>query len=894
MSHDNPSQDRAQATEAETLVAHGSAEPAEAPSRHGRFLPGTQFGKRYRIVSLLGKGGMGEVYRADDLQLGQAVALKLLPKDQTHDPAAIARLRSEVRIARRISHPNVCRVHDIGEVDGQYFLSMEHVDGEDLASVLRRMGRPSPQKAIQIACQLCRGLAAAHDNGVLHRDLKPANIMIDGRGRVRITDFGLAEFAEEIRRPQALTGTPAYMAPEQLAGKGVSRRSDIYALGLVLYEVLTGEHAFEARSLDALRKLHDSNPVDALAARLADVDPAVARVILRCLAEDPAHRPSSAPAVAAALPSGDPVADALAAGETPSPEMIAAADGRGRLPRRTAVVLLAATLLACVGFALLNSHTALFRLARLDLPPAALADRARGVLANAGYTETPGDVDYGFRVNHPYLNHLLAGRQADRWRQLSSNRPAVYQFRYRRSPRPMIPSNSPAQITWTDPPQVSPGMARVLLDSSGRLALLEVVPPPPADTASATSRPVDFGPMFASAGLHPADFREDQPKAMWDPLTPTDTRRAWTGKYPGPSGRAVRVEAAACRGRGVYFHLVDSLSQDRETTPRHEVQTAMGRGVEYVGAPAAVLMLIGALLVARYNLRRGRGDRKGAFRLGLFVFVLETLAWVLGADHVARLGIELDLFLRGLGMAMVFALWCGMAYLAVEPYIRRLRPDAMVSWTRLLTGRFRDPLVGRDILIGAVAGVTWVLLLQLGFLVAGWLSLPGGRPLIPPDQVLASGRKVLAGFFDTGFLLYSQYCLFLLVGLLLVVRRRWAAAVAAWAVLTVAMSASSFRRTPDHTVINVMVLNAVCLALVYYVLTRHGLLATVAAWFFRDRLLRNPVTLDTSAWYADTSLLVLGLLAAVVLCAFHISKPPRRRRFDSESIALTTPDTGEG
>jgi serine/threonine protein kinase len=158
---------------------------------HGRFLPGTVFGERYRIIELLGRGGMGEVYRADDLDLGQAVALKFLPASVAQDEIALARLRSEVRLARQISHPNVCRVFDIGHLDGQYFLSMEYVDGEDLASVLRRMGRPSREKALQIARQICAGLRAAHENGVLHRDLKPANIMIDGRGRVRLMDFGL-------------------------------------------------------------------------------------------------------------------------------------------------------------------------------------------------------------------------------------------------------------------------------------------------------------------------------------------------------------------------------------------------------------------------------------------------------------------------------------------------------------------------------------------------------------------------------------------------------------------------------------------------------------------------------------------------------------------------------
>src|SRR5579864_9012498 len=193
----------------------------------GRFLPGRLIAGRYRIIALLGKGGMGEVYRADDLTLGQAVALKFLPDAATNDEALLERFRNEVRIARRVSHPNVCRVYDVGEVDGQTFFTMEYIDGEDLASLLRRIGRLPPDKAVEIARQLCAGLAAAHEHGIVHRDLKPANIMLDGRGRVRITDFGLAALAAEIKGNAARAGTPAYMSPEQFAGQEVTPKSDL-------------------------------------------------------------------------------------------------------------------------------------------------------------------------------------------------------------------------------------------------------------------------------------------------------------------------------------------------------------------------------------------------------------------------------------------------------------------------------------------------------------------------------------------------------------------------------------------------------------------------------------------------------------------------------------------
>src|SRR5512132_4314577 len=171
--------------------------------------PGSVIAGRYRIIGLIGRGGMGEVYRADDLKLGQPVALKFLPERLSSDQAFLDRLFGEVRTARQVSHPNVCRVYDVGETDGRHFLSMEYVDGEDLASLLRRIGGLPQPKALEIARQLCAGLSAAHERGVLHRDLKPANVMVDGRGRARIMDFGLAVAATEAQGGTDVAGTPA-------------------------------------------------------------------------------------------------------------------------------------------------------------------------------------------------------------------------------------------------------------------------------------------------------------------------------------------------------------------------------------------------------------------------------------------------------------------------------------------------------------------------------------------------------------------------------------------------------------------------------------------------------------------------------------------------------------
>ncbi|MGB0037289.1 MAG: serine/threonine-protein kinase, partial [Terriglobales bacterium] len=248
---------------------------------YGRFLPGSLLVDRYRVVALLGRGGMGEVYRADDLTLGQAVALKFLPEEAASDPALLDRFRAEVRIARKVSHPNVCRVYDVGEVAGQTYFTMEYVDGEDLGSLLRRIGRLPNDKALDISRQLCAGLAAAHAKGVLHRDLKPANIMLDGRGQAVITDFGLASLADQAKGAEVRSGTPAYMAPEQLSGKEVTEKSDIYALGLVLYELFTGKRAFSADNLADLVRSRSAGDISRPSSFVKDLDPLVERVILR-------------------------------------------------------------------------------------------------------------------------------------------------------------------------------------------------------------------------------------------------------------------------------------------------------------------------------------------------------------------------------------------------------------------------------------------------------------------------------------------------------------------------------------------------------------------------------------------------------------------------------------
>ncbi len=361
-----------------------------------RFLPGTVVADRYRVVGLLGRGGMGEVYRADDLKLGQPVALKFLPAGLERDQARLNRFLGEVRMSLRVTHPNVCRVYDIGDVDGEHFISMEYVDGEDLASLVRRIGRLPQDKAVEMARQLCAGLHAAHEEGILHRDLKPANVMLDGRGRIKITDFGLAGLQESFKGADIGVGTPAYMAPEQISSREVTARSDIYALGLVLYELFTGKRAFSGRTPAELARAHRDTPPTSPSSIITDLDATVESVILRCLEKDPLKRPPSALAVSAALPGGDPLAAALAAGETPSPEMVAEAGQNEGLNPMVAGACLTAFAIGLVLYLFTASRTQVTALTPLPNSPEVLVNEARELLARIGYELPPGDRTFGF------------------------------------------------------------------------------------------------------------------------------------------------------------------------------------------------------------------------------------------------------------------------------------------------------------------------------------------------------------------------------------------------------------------------------------------------------------------------------------------------------------------
>jgi hypothetical protein len=811
----------------------------------GRFPPGTLLAQRYRIVSLLGRGGMGEVYRANDLLLGQTMALKFLPVQLTTDESTLSRFRNEVRIARQVSHPNVCRVYDIGEAEGSTYLSMEYVDGEDLASLLRRIGRLRQDKALEIARQLCAGLAAAHDKGVVHRDLKPGNIMLDGQGQLRITDFGLAGVAGELK--DIRSGTPGYLAPEQLSGREVTARSDIYALGVVLHEVFTGKRP----SADL------SHP---------ELAPEVDRVIRRCLAEDPAKRPASALQVAAALPGGDPLAAALAAGETPSPEMVAAAGETEGLRPLVAWVLLAGVVAAVTVAILFNAQTMLYRRVPLETPPEVLAQRARDILQSVGYPEPPVDTAIGFYEGNEFLSYIEEhDKSRTRWDNLDTG---AFGFWYRGSPQPLAAHSSffgtylpIVGFVWTDdPPLDVSGMALVRLNPLGRLTQLIAVPPQVETSAGAPPSP-DWALLFSAARLDPSKWPPAQP--AWTPPVYSDARAAWTGSLAERPNIPMRIEAAAYRGKPVYFELIGPWTHPGRMQP---YQMTPGQLAFLVIAIVLFLsMLVGGALLARRNLRLGRGDRRGASRLAAFVFVTGAVVWFFGAHHVPNF-YEFSLFLTFLGFGLVFSSFFWVLYIALEPYVRRRWPATLVSWSRLLAGGFRDPLVGRDVLVGCLMGALIADLNRLGWFVPSWLDDPPTRPLSGPDWQFLGARVIIANISNNVIfsLLLSFLFLFVLFLFRALLRKEWAAAVA-----FVLFNSAFFAYSGSPVV---FVTNLILNVATVFLLIRLGLLALVASVVFQLCLVENfPLTTQGSAWYAGISLAGILLMAAMAFYGFYTS-----------------------
>ena len=834
-----------------------------APSSAGRFIPGEIVKERYRVVALLGRGGMGEVYRAEDLKLGQDVALKFLPAGLEADPTRLHLFLNEVRTARQVTHPNVCRVFDIDDIDGQHFLSMEYVDGEDLATSLRRTGRLPEERAVPVARQICAGLAAAHDQGILHRDLKPANVMIDGRGRVKLTDFGLASLADAIGADDVAVGTPAYMSPEQITGREVSVRSDIYALGLVLYELFTGRAPFSAQTMADYRRLHTDSMPSQPTLYVPGLDPVVERAIMRCLAKDPAQRPVSALAVAAALPGGDPLQAALAAGETPSPELVAEAGRRDGLAPGRVLLLLAAAVLLLVGSAHWAGRLSVINFVPLNKRPAVLVDRAQEIITQLGYTEPaydrPVDRAWGYLLWSDVVNEVgAADSTASRWEKLR-DRPDAMGFWYRQSPDLMLPKpdNGPVfsrgEVSLTNPNADRAGEVMVVLDLNGRLRRLEVMP-----KRLSTREPsdIDWGPLFALADLDSTRFRPDRPR--YQRFMAPDHRRAWVGTRAGQPDLELRVEAGSFEGRPVLFNVataagLESLGVDPE--PRN--WRPIDRIAQMLQPLLILVIVLFSVRATRRNAVLGRTDRRGALRFASLTFFLSAAGMAMTSHGIVTRVWADEMWPIIAGAAfMGLAAWC--LYSAAEPLGRRIWPTMFVSTSRLFSRakiQWRDPLIGHSVMIGVIAG-------GFDFMLRGpasWVLLPHltDTPRILPwfNLALLQGQRMgLAMVVDQGLMLIFLFIqIMALVFIRYLVKRRIPAillTLVVWALLTSPSSLGS------------LVSGLLVSALFLFVLLRWGAVAMVVGRV-TSNLIWQARPADWTAWHSEGSVVIVVALVVV-------------------------------
>jgi len=840
--------------------------------------PGTMIADRYRIVSQLGVGGMGIVYRADDLTLDQAVAIKFLPSLVATNPAWLARFRNEARLARTVTHPNVCRVHDLGEADGEHFITMEFVAGEDLANLLRQIGRFPSEKAVDIARQVCAGLAAAHRAGVLHRDLKPANIMLDGEGNARITDFGIAGLSGQIAAGEIRAGTPAYMAPEQITGRDVTLESDIYALGLVLYELFSGRPAYQAASLDEYLRLHETTTPTPLSEIVADLPDGIEEIVDQCLQKDSDKRPRSALHVAAALPGTDVLRLALASDMTPSPDLIAVAAAKTGGPNHRMWLMIAAvSLLASLVF-LRSAHPIQWD----DLgtsPPAALAERARRVLETAGLAVPDAYEAFGYCATEDAWRPMVrAFAGEDIAVKVVPTTAAEPCFFFRQSARPLV-SATLENVFWRagyvapwDPPLAEANSRAVLFDKAGRLILLGVAPNAAAresNTGDVARVNEVWTGLLRAAGID-ADRADALGKNERSATGDRDCTYWNVPETPQPNGPASDFVGCSSR-RGPTFFAAGTPPNERPLDAAGETIAVTSQRSVVITAQRVLFLALLAIAVpfGILKLRTAKIDYQGVVRLAVVVVLMEIIAAVLRVGSSATFYDGLSRLCMAVVRAVGIAGLLGVFYLAVDAYARRLWPHLLVTWNRLLLRRFGDPDVRFHTLVGVCVGCWWAFAAAAErAIVNAWgMNI---RPMFGGERIaekLHGFVSALASYFGCVEQALIYGLLFLL---LLVVVRTWIRHPTWAAVVCTLVLAPIVVPRGAHAYTAWLAMGFGGAAVGVWIMVRYGLLAIVVAIFAALILNTTPMNVSSRAWTVSISM--CAILIVVCLIAYGIKR----------------------
>ena len=711
-------------------------------------------------------------------------------------------------------------------------------------------------------------IAALDKAGKLQRVTRPIDKDTQMHPLVRLQFRGLEEKDRKAWLFENITDAKGHQYDMPLVLCAMAGSSDIYALGLVLYELYTGKKAFEAATLAELKRVHaEQNPAPP-SSLTVDIDPVVERAILRCLEKEPAKRPASAVQLAASLPGGDPLAAAIAAGETPSPEMVAAAGEEGALAPAKAWALFL-SVLALLGVILwLNSVATMVALVKPQKSPELLTARASELLQKLGHADKPADSD-GFFFQDFTHQQWRTGKMkpTEAVRGLDTLDPSLLLFYYRQSPRPLTTLAASGVVNAADPPNNTPGMIGVVLDPQGRLQFLRVQSPsldrPPAEGSAPPPAGVDWPAVFAEAGL---DFSKFQPvESQWNPQVPYDARLAWEGSYGSYPSEKFHVTGAAYRGKPVWFSVVSPWTPVPGQTPA--TQPAARAILIVLNMVIVFGLMIGCAVFARRNVAAGRGDRKGAFRIMVFVMVVGVLDWLTGTHYSGDANVTFTRFMDNTADAVFRGVFLYMIYLALEPLIRRRTPHLLISWSRLLAGRVRDPLVGRDALLGIACGAALATILRAMAALPWWFDLSGSAPI-------AVSRAALAGLSDT----FSGLCsiasrstlnslamLGVFFLLLVLLRKKWAAATVLGVVMAF-LFASESANAGLLIVIGVTMGTVLALSLL-----RFGQLTFLFTWFTMMLLNSLALPLDLSRWYAPHLLLSLAPLLLAACFAFYSS-----------------------
>ncbi|WP_263409742.1 serine/threonine-protein kinase [Terriglobus tenax] len=829
----------------------GSTPSGQTSLEEQELVPGTLLVGRYRVVSPLGRGGMGRVYRAEDLKLGQTVALKFLPPAMSNDPAWLARFFSEVRTAREVTHGNVCRVHDIVEIPNPnghsiHFLTMEYVDGENLSALLKRFGRLPTQKALEMAAQITAGLAAAHSKGVLHRDLKPANIMVDGRGHAKITDFGLATVAGDGRLSE-VAGTPGYMAPELFTGGQASGRSDLFALGIVLYELFAGRLPWNTKN----PKERQQTPPTPLKRYAPKVPADVERVIMQCLATTVTDRPVSAAFMMQEFPAVDMVAHAMAQGETITVDQLTASANETELPLRNAWALIGITLLGLASCFLFAPKATTLGVAPPALSYDEMLHRSQELLRELHIPDRATNTAAWLQQN---------GSIADYWkndpRKIASASEGPLLLTYRTYSNSLLPIQlSPRNLpTQTDPAANRPGMVSIDVDSNGRLIRLVNMPDQEELNAQHQARPTDWNAAFAAAGLDPKLMHEVTPTIT--PPVAMNEQKEWAGTYPGHPDTPISFTASSWYGKFTYLRVMPPWNQP----------LAVAKGLIAATWSQIFLYLAffgTAIPLVRRNVAMRRGDMRGAYTLASGVFLLFVVAAFCGFKPTGSPDATFSWLLTKISYGLLTAGIAWLGYVAMEPFARRRVPRLLISAALILKRQFTSLTVTRDILLGvslaaACAGVEFALTALL-------------KPLIPSVELWEVEPLLLGGpipWLNTVLILAGTVivntvlAIPVFVALRAVLKRTYlTAGILAFILLLAHVSA--------HGEWASLLVEAVWAALLAYLISRVGALAAAVFVFVSKMLEQLPWTVDPNNWLAPPMYTGVAAVAALVIWSFY-------------------------